>query len=88
VVIDDASPDGTGTVADALAASIIRPRTKLPITRFRPKELKPGRAVVLGVLLSFFLVNAALDALESWPLFRRVTSPGGSSIHYGYHQLR
>jgi hypothetical protein len=57
-------------------------------TRFRPKELKPGRAVVLGVLLSFFLANAALDALESWPLFRRVTSPGGSSIHYGYDQLR
>jgi len=57
-------------------------------TRFRPRVLGATRAAVLGVLLSLFLANAALDAVESWPFFRRVTSPGGSSVHYGYHQLR
>jgi hypothetical protein len=46
------------------------------------------RAAVLGVLLSLFLANTALDAVETWPILRRVTSPGGSSVHYGYHQLR
>lgn len=57
-------------------------------TRFRPRVLGAVRAAVLGALLSFFLLNVVYDAIESWPAFQRVTSPGGSSIHYGYHQLR
>jgi 4-amino-4-deoxy-L-arabinose transferase-like glycosyltransferase len=57
-------------------------------TRFRLREVGAGRAVVLGVLLSLFLANIALDVVETWPIFQRVTSPGGSSVHYGYHQLR
>jgi 4-amino-4-deoxy-L-arabinose transferase-like glycosyltransferase len=57
-------------------------------TRFRWREVGARRAAVLGVLLSLFLANTALDAVETWPIFRRVTSPGGSSVHYGYHQLR
>lgn len=57
-------------------------------THFRPKELGAVRTVVLGVLLSLFLTNAALDVADSWPVVRRVTSPGGSSLHYGYQQLR
>lgn len=46
------------------------------------------RAALLVVLLSGFLLNAAIDIVESWPFYRGVTSPGGSSLHYGYHQLR
>ena len=57
-------------------------------TRFRLREVGARRAAVLGVLLSLFLANTALDAVETWPILRRVTSPGGSSVHYGYHQLR
>jgi 4-amino-4-deoxy-L-arabinose transferase-like glycosyltransferase len=56
--------------------------------RFSLKDLGAGRRIMLGLLLSLFLANAALDAVESWPFFRRVTSPGGSSVHFGYHQLR
>jgi hypothetical protein len=57
-------------------------------TRFRPKDLGAARVTLLGVLLSLFLVNAARDLVESWPVFQRVTSPGGSSIHYGQHELQ
>lgn len=57
-------------------------------TRVRFGAIGTIRAALLGVLLFGFLLNAAIDTVESWPFFRGVRSPGGSTLHYGYQQLR
>lgn len=57
-------------------------------THFRPKEVGAIHAILLGALLTLFVTNQALDVVETGPIFRRATSPGGASITYGYHELR
>jgi hypothetical protein len=47
-----------------------------------------NRLFILAVLISLFLANEALDAVESWPVFQRITAFGGASARYDYHELR
>ncbi|MBI3781707.1 MAG: hypothetical protein HY278_11725 [candidate division NC10 bacterium] len=52
------------------------------------KALGTVRTAVLAALLLLFFANEAIDVIDSWPVFKQVTSPGGSSIYYAYQELR